>query len=213
MAAWPGRTAVQVVNCQTVVPVVVALDYMGSLSQSAGNLQRIAWREQFALVPFMVVGVALGLFALRAIPAGILGHVLGGFVVAYAIYQMLPLPALRASAWAAVMCGVLGGLVGTLFGTGGPFYVIYFNLRKLEKAAFRATFAANFLIDGGVRLVAYVVMGFLGRESLIYFLAALPVTATALYLGGRIHTGLSQRAFLRIISVLLLGSGTALLLR
>ena len=43
-------------------------------------------------------------------------------------------------------------LVGTLFGTGGPFYVIYLNLRGLDRSVFRATFAMNFLIDGGVRL-------------------------------------------------------------
>ena len=47
----------------------------------------------------------------------------------------------------------------------------------------------------------------------MYLLAAMPVTAAALYLGGRIHTGLSQRAFVRLISLLLLGSGAALLLR
>jgi uncharacterized membrane protein YfcA len=196
-----------------VVPLVVSLDYIGSLSQGVKNLQRIAWKEQLALLPFMVVGVGLGLFVFRTVPAGVLSKVLGVFVIAYAIYQMLPLPALRGSPFAAALCGVLGGLVGTLFGTGGPFYVIYFNLRQLEKDVLRATFATNFLVDGGVRLIAYAVMGLLRRETLLYVLAAMPVTAAALYLGGRIHTGLSQRAFTRLISVLLLGSGAALLLR
>jgi uncharacterized membrane protein YfcA len=197
----------------SVVPVVVSLDYVGSLGQGAKNLDRIAWKEQFALIPFMVVGVGLGLFALRTVPAGVLGKALGTFIIAYAIYQMLPLPALRGSRLAAVYCGILGGLVGTLFGTGGPFYVIYFNLRTLDKDVLRATFATNFLIDGGVRLVAYAIMGLLRIETLAYLLAALPVTAAALYLGGRIHTGLSSRAFARLISILLLGSGVALLLR
>jgi uncharacterized membrane protein YfcA len=164
----------------SVVPVVVALDYVGSFGQGARNLDRIAWKEQFALVPFMVIGIGLGLFALRTVPAGILGKVLGGFVVVYAIYQMLPLPPLRAAAWVAVVCGVLGGLVGTLF--------------------------------GGIRLVAYILLGLLSQHTLVVLLAALPVAAGALYLGGHIHTGVSQRAFVRLISVLLLGSGAALLL-
>jgi uncharacterized membrane protein YfcA len=197
----------------SVVPVAVALDYVGSLSQSARNVDRIVWKEQLALVPFMAVGIGLGLVALRTVPAGVLSKVLGGFVVVYAIYQMLPLPPLRAATWVAVVCAVLGGLVGTLFGTGGPFYAIYFNLRGLEKSAFRATFAANFMIDGGIRLVAYILLGVLNRNTLVYLLAALPVTTAALYLGGRIHAGLSQRTFVRLISLLLLGSGAALLLR
>ncbi len=38
--------------------------------------------------------------------------------------------------------GLFGGLVGTLFGTGGPFYMIYLTIRGLEKRSLRASFAA-----------------------------------------------------------------------
>ena len=78
----------------------------------------------------MVVGVLVGLWLLRVMSTGLLARILGGFVIAYAIYQMLPLPELRGSRAAASYCGLLGGLVGTLFGPGGPFYVIYLNLLK-----------------------------------------------------------------------------------
>jgi uncharacterized protein len=105
-----------------VLPLVVALDYIGSAGQSIRNARHIAWREQLVLVPFMVVGVALGLYVLRAVPAALLARVLGGFVVVYAVYQLLPLPPLRRSRVFAGVCGVLGGLMGTVFGTGGPFW-------------------------------------------------------------------------------------------
>src|SRR5258708_7697630 len=97
-------------------------------------------------------GVLAGLWVLAVMSTAILARILGAFVIVYAIYQMLPLPELRGSRAAASYCGLLGGLVGTLFGTGGPFYVIYLNLRGLERLAFRATFALNFLIDGRGRL-------------------------------------------------------------
>src|SRR5258705_13217864 len=106
---------------------------------------------------------------------------------------MLPLPELRGSRAAASYCGVLGGLVGTLFGTGGPFYVIYLNLRGLERLAFRATFAMNFLIDGGVRLAAVAAAGLFGRQTLCYLLAALPLAGGGLYVGGRTQTWGSPR--------------------
>ncbi|HEX5531424.1 MAG TPA: sulfite exporter TauE/SafE family protein, partial [Methylomirabilota bacterium] len=127
-----------------VVPLVVALDYVGSVSQGVRNVDQVAWREQLWLIPFMVVGVLVGLWALREMSTTLLARLLGGFVVLYAIYQMLPLPDLRGSHAAATYCGFLGGLVGTLFGTGGPFYVIYLNLRGLDRSVFRATFAMNF---------------------------------------------------------------------
>ena len=97
-----------------VVPVVVALDYLGSASQGIKNVDQVAWAEQLVLIPFMVVGVAAGLWILHAVPTSLLARILGGFVIAYAIYQMLPLPELRGSRVAASYCGLLGGLVGTL---------------------------------------------------------------------------------------------------
>jgi uncharacterized membrane protein YfcA len=196
-----------------VVPVVVALDYLGSAGQGIKNVDRVAWTEQLVLIPFMVVGVGMGLWVLSAVPTAVLARILGGFVVAYATYQMLPLPELRGSRLAATHCGFLGGLVGTLFGTGGPFYVIYLNLRGLDRTVFRATFAMNFLIDGGVRLAAFVGAGLFSRQVLGYLLAAVPIAGAGLYVGGRIQTGLSPRAFLIVIRLLLLTSGLALLLK
>jgi len=194
-----------------VVPVVVALDYLGSTSQGIGNVSRVAWPEQLVLIPFMVVGVGAGLWLLHAVPTAVLARILGGFVIAYAAYQMLPLPELRGSRVAATYCGFLGGLVGTLFGTGGPFYVIYLGLRGLDRTGFRATFAMNFLIDGGVRLAAFAAAGLFNRQTLGYLLAALPIAGAGLYVGGRIQAGLSQQTFHLVIRVLLLTSGVALL--
>ena len=196
-----------------VVPVVVSLDYVCSGVQSVRNLGRVVWREQLTLLPFSLIGIALGLVVMRGVSTTVLSRALGGFVIVYAAYQLLPLPPLRGPRLAAIACGLLGGLVGTLFGTGGPFYAIYFNLRGLDKAEFRATFATNFLIDGGVRLVGYAVAGLYGWGTLEWTVVALPIMTAGLYVGGRIHLGLSQRAFVRLVSLILVVSGAALLLR
>jgi uncharacterized membrane protein YfcA len=196
-----------------VVPLVVSLDYIGSASQGIRHRGHIAWKEQLLLVPCMLLGISLGLFMLRALPTVVLSKVLGAFVIIYALSQLLSLPTLCHSRCVATLCGILGGLVGTLFGTGGPFYAIYLNLRDLDKGIFRATFAVNFLIDGGIRLTAYALLGLLSRQIFMYLLAALPIMGTGLYLGGRLHTKFSQRAFVRFMSLLLLGSGVTLLLK
>lgn len=196
-----------------VVPVVVSLDYIGSASQSVRNLHDIAWREQIVLVPFMLIGIGGGLYLLTEMPTWALARALGVFVFGFGIYQLLPLPSFRGSRFAATYCGVLGGLLGTLFGTGGPFYAIYLNLRGLERRTFRATFALNFLIDGGVRLIAYTVLGLMNRDTLLYIALALPIVGVGLYAGGHVHTGLHQRDFVRIVGLLLVASGVALMLR
>ncbi|WP_282604573.1 sulfite exporter TauE/SafE family protein [Pelagibius sp. Alg239-R121] len=203
----------QVFPVQEIVPLVVFLDYVGSASQGLRNRNSIAWREQLPLIPFSLLGVGAGVVLFALAKEAVLAQALGGFVIFYAIYQLLPLPALQGSRIFAAPFGFLGGFVGTIFGTGGPFYVIYLGLRSLEKSAFRATFAINFLIDGAIRLGAYALFGFLQGGVLFGSIAALPIVALGLWAGGRIHTELSQKAYVRIISVVVFISGVALLFK
>ena len=196
-----------------VVPLVVFLDYIGSASQGINNRQCIHWDEIFPLLPFTVIGVAVSLFIMESVQPQMLTLALGGFVIIYAIYQLLPLSFGRASRKISAPYGFFGGFVGTLFGTGGPFYVIYLNLRRLDKNSFRATFAAIFLIDGAMRLVGYALKGFYTLEMLSYLVLAVPVAGMGIFFGGKIHTALGRETFVRLISVLLLGSGTALLMK
>lgn len=104
-------------------------------------------------------------------------------------------------------------MIGTLFGTGGPFYVTYFKARGLDKAAFRATFATIFLLDGAGRLLGYATSGYFTLKFLTLLGAALPIAGVFLYIGGRLHTQLTQTDFERAISVLLIVSGTVLLIK
>lgn len=60
-----------------VVPLVVALDYLGSAIPGVGNPRQVAWREPLILIPFMVLGVAIGVWALRAVSTSLLARVLG----------------------------------------------------------------------------------------------------------------------------------------
>lgn len=196
-----------------VVPVVILLDYLGSASHGIGNRRDIQWHELWPQLPFSLIGIVTALYLLSELEPGLLTTALGCFVIGYAVYSLLPLPELRASKLWAAPSGFLAGLVGSLFGTGGPFTVIYLTMRGLDKVAFRGTIATVFLIDGGMRLVGFTMSGFFGRETLLFALISLPVMAIGLYVGGHIHTSLSRQAFVRIVAAVLLGSGVALLLK
>lgn len=195
-----------------VVPLVVLLDYIASASQGAANRTDIRWREILPLLPFSVLGVLIALFALSRTEAELLLQALGVFVIAFALFTLSGYTPKQGAArgWG-ILAGTSGGLIGTLFGTGGPFYVMYFKARGLDKAAFRATFATTFLIDGAGRLLGYIGSGLLTLSFLSVAAMALPLMAVALYLGGKIQTQLSQQAFQHGISVLLILSGIALL--
>ena len=169
---------------QLVVPIVVLFDYIGSASQGIRNRDKIVWREELMLVPFTLVGVALGLTVLQSLASTTLKQALAIFVITYAVYQILPLPVLRGSRLLAIPCGLLGGMIGTLFGTGGPFYIIYFNLR-----------------------------GLLAKDMALTILAGLPLIAAGLWVGGRAHAVMSTKAYVHLVSILLFISGIILLLK
>lgn len=197
-----------------VVPLVVFLDYVASASHGLKDRAQIQWHQIFPLLPFSALGVLTGLYLFQTIDSVLLAHGLGVFVVLYALYSLLAKDGDRkASRLWAVPAGGLGGLVGTLFGTGGPFYVVYLKHRGLPKTQFRATFATVFLLDGAGRLLGYLAGGYFDRDWLLMAALSLPIMAIGLYLGGHVHTNISQRAFQIAISLLLMVSGISLLLR
>lgn len=196
-----------------VVPVIGLLDYLAASSHGLKHRNAIAWREILPLIPFSILGVVSALYLFKTVDATLLKKALGLFVILYAIYSLSGLiPHRQVSRLGVVPAGGFGGLIGTLFGTGGPFYVIYLQLRHLDKTAFRATLATVFLIDGSNRMIGYFVSGFYTLDALYLLAAGLPVMAVALYVGGHIHTTISPRHFQQAIGLLLLGTGTALLL-
>ncbi len=196
------------------VPLVVALDYLASASQGIKDRQAIRWREIWPLLPFAVMGVAGALYLLQTIDARLLLKALAVFILLYAVYSLTGKnPESVRSRWWAVPAGSLGGLIGTAFGTGGPFYVIYLQMRRLDKTQFRATFAAIFLLDGANRLAGYFFSGMLTLRFLMLLAMALPVMLVGIYLGGKVHTTIRPETFRRGIGVLLIISGIALLVR
>lgn len=195
-----------------VVPLVVLLDFLGSAAQGAGNRREIQWKELWPLLPFTLVGCAVALWLFTSIDADALKIALGWFILFFAVYQLLPLPALRGSRIWAGPAGFLGGLIGTLFGTGGPFYMIYLTLRGLDKKAIRASFATYFFIDGSIRLTGFVVTGLLQSTMVQVLLAWLPAAALGLFVGGRVHVGISNSTFKYFISLLMVFSSYRLLM-
>jgi uncharacterized protein len=197
-----------------VVPAVALTDYLASASQGIGNRRDILWRALVPLVPFMLAGVTLALYLLRQVDPGLLTQALGVFVLGYAVYTLLGLHPGRVArpCWWAPLGG-LGAIVGTLFGTGGPFYVTYLQLWGPTKGAFRATAATVFLVEGTTRMTGYLAAGFFTHDTLWMFTLSLPLMALGLYAGHHVHTSLSEGTFRRLIVVLLLGSGMALVLK
>lgn len=106
------------------VPLVVCLDYLASLGQGLRNRTDIRWTEIIPLIPFSIAGVIIALIFLSHANAALISRVFGVFIISFAIYTLSGFtPRGGASRGWGVIAGLSGGMIGTLFGTGGPFYV------------------------------------------------------------------------------------------
>lgn len=197
-----------------VIPFISILDITASLTHVIHTRQHISWKTILKAIPFAFIGVPVGLYVLKSIDTVILVKALGIFIIIFAIYSLIS-PKLKKSnllIWPA-FGGFFGSLIGTLFGTGGPFYVFYFQLQQLDKSAFRATCAAVFLIDGLIRATGFSLSGFYTSTVLLNIAYALPIMFFAMYIGNHLHTNITQRTFQKAIGVFLIFSGFALIFK
>lgn len=198
---------------QFVVPFVLVLDFSASIALGGKGRQHINWQELKPLLPFGAIGVLIGVSMLLHMPREPLLVSLGIFVLIFGLRTLLNIHGEKPiSRWWAIPAGLTGGTVGALFGTGGPPYIIYLSHRLKDKAELRATFSGLFTFEGGLRLISFLATGLLLQQGMLTALfAALPVMALGLYLGHRVHLGISNPQMLRLVGLLLVGSSLSLI--
>ena len=131
-----------------VLPLAALLDLSSGLAVGYHTRRQADTRELLVLLPFTLVGLTLGVTLLVRLPQRATVLALGVFVCLYALHVMLRRgPARRTSRGWAAPAGVLGGIVGALFGMGGPPYVVYLTGRIPDPAAQRATISQMVILN------------------------------------------------------------------
>lgn len=198
---------------QFVVPLILVTDVCASVIMSGGTHRHARWDEVWILLAASAVGIMLGANLLVSLPTPPLLMGLGGIILVFGVRSVLKIQGIRpiARTWA-LPAGFMGGVIGALFGTGGPPFVMYLSRRLRDKSQLRATFSILFLIDGALRIVVFIIAGLLLQAGMVLsVLVALPLMALGLYAGHRVHVGLSQPHMQRLIGGLLIISGVSLL--
>ena len=196
-----------------IVPVLGLVSYSGTVIQSISYRKNVAWRDMLPLLPFSLLGIVIALWVFVNVDVTILTFILGIFIFLYSIYSLIPSEFYKGSRLWAIASGFLAGFVGTLFGTGGPFYVLYLKIRQLNKSQFRATISMTFLVDGGARIIGYSYAGFFTREIIMLTVVLLPILFIGLYIGHHLHVKIDEQRFNQVVSILLLVSGISLAIK
>ncbi|NBF05091.1 TSUP family transporter [Pseudomonas sp. Fl5BN2] len=195
-----------------IVPLLVLLDFVAAFGNLLPSRREVARPELLRLLPCMALGCTLGVIFLLNLKSDLLLLLMGLFISAYAIYSLWvkARPTRLAAGWSVPM-GIVGGMFGALFGSGGFLYAIYLNSR-LPKDPARATQSALISCSTVVRLSLFTVAGVYAELPLLLLAACLlPAMALGLWIGRGLTRKLSREAFVRLVTWLVLASGIALI--
>lgn len=204
----------QFVSLDELLPAFVPVNMALSLWLLASGARDVQWRFLLRdLAPAIVIGAAIGLVLFRVPAKTALATAFGLFVVGLATLQLVR-PAERdlPPVWRYGLLG-LGGVAHGLFGTGGPMIVYVTRRRVADKGAFRATLAVLWLSLNCALLANFVSLDLYRRETLDFGLVVAIAVVPGLVIGERIHRALDAARFERVVWILLLAAGLALVIR
>ncbi len=164
------------------------------------------------LVIGAVLGIPIGIFAVRTIDGEIVNKLLGIIVIGYALYAFLApkLPDLAGNAWAYTF-GFAAGILGGAYNTGGPPVVIYGNCRRWPPDEFKSNLQGFFLVNGIVIIAIHALSGNLTGEVLQNFIYAVPGLALGLLAGFYLSKRINPDLFRNVVLVVLIILGVKLL--
>lgn len=207
--------ATHLVPLPTALAIFVLVDLSCALSVGLENPRNAVRGEWTRLVPMILAGTAVGVTLLVNLPRQAATIALGLFVAGYAFYSLTVSqrrnPISAGWAW---LAGFAGGITSTVFGAGGPPYVIYLSRRGLTQPQLRATLGFATMTSISVRAVAFLITGLLlDAKVWLTALAAIPAALAGIALARRIYRRVSLPILLRLIYLMLLATGVSLVLR
>jgi uncharacterized membrane protein YfcA len=200
---------------QFALALYVLVDLGNALSVGLENPRKAVRAELKWLLPAILAGTAIAATVLVNLPRRASMGALGVFIVCYAIYALVRREGQgRIAPFWAWPAGLIGGITSTLFGSGGPAYVIYLSQRGMEKEPFRATLGLAILFSISMREVAFFLTGLL-LDARVWIAAifVVPSALLGIHVARRIFLRISREMLMRAIAVLLLASGGSLIYR
>ena len=171
------------------------------------------WRQ---VAPFVIggaIGVPIGTMLLTSINPAYLRTGVGVLLVLYSIYGLAQ-PAfkpIKAGVSADAGIGVLNGLFAGVTGLPGLIVTIWSQLRGWPKDVQRTVFQPVMLAAIVMNAVTLSLAGAVTAETVELYVLGLPLLLVGLWSGFKLYGKLDDAAFRKVILLLLLVSGLALI--
>lgn len=195
-------------------PLVVVCSLISQVQTLPAIWHAIEFKRAMPFIAGGLLGVPAGTLLLPYVSVEAFKLAVAVLLIAYCGFLLLGRIRLRIQ-WggraADGVVGLCGGLLGGLAGLSGPLPTIWAGLRGWEKDAKRGVFQAFNLSVLSFAFVAQAVAGLMTAELWRLVLIALPGTLLGAFLGRRVYNRLDNLRFDKVVLVLLLIAGFALL--
>ena len=177
------------------------------------------WRILLRLLPWALVGLAVGAGILRLIPPEdtrttriLIGALVLFLLVLGEVKKHLHPEAIPAGGPFAAFFGILMGTTTQLANAAGPVSAIYFLSMKLPKEKYMGTTAWCFLILNWIKVPVFALEGRITAQSLLLDLCMLPALVLGAALGILIFKKMNQKVFELVVKILAAAASIKLLI-
>ncbi len=201
---------------QWVLPALVPVNLCLSLLLLAKNARHVDVRLLAArVVPSMLLGLPLGMWAFSALPEAVLRRSFGVFLLLLSVPMVLGARAATRPlrGWVSTSLLACAGVIHGAFATGGPLVVYVLARSEAGKAAFRATLAALWAALAVVLVARYAWGGYLDRERALLSAKLVVPMVLGLVAGDALHGRIAEPSFRKAVNGMLLVFGAILVVR
>ena len=188
----------------------------GLLTQGYGiaKLRReLNWQSIWPLTLGTAVGIPIGVMLLRYINADWLRFCVGVLLVLYAVYNLVrpAIKPMKIGAPADVAIGILNGLLGGLTGLGGIISTISCQWRGWSRDKQRSVFQPVLFAAFVIISISQLIAGSYTTETVKLYGIGLPFMVAGIWIGFRLYGTINDETFRKTVLILVLISGTSLI--
>lgn len=201
-------------NNINISPVELLLGYPANVILAWKERKSINWSICLPLAAMVIIGSIPGVLFLKNVDTGMI-KILFGVVIVLIALEML-LRELRPgkgkqSKFVLTIIGLLSGVLCGLYGIGALLGA-YVNRVTDDSRAFKANICVVFFVENTFRIILYSIWGIITLDILRQALILLPFVLMGLVLGMLSSKVLNEKIVKRIVIIMLMISGIALII-
>jgi len=198
----------------SITPVELILGYPSNLILAWKERESIQWRMCLPLALLVIAGSIPGALFLKSADTGVIKIIFGVVIIllgAEMLLREVQKKKMRQSRIVMGVIGVLSGLLCGLYGVGALLGA-YLNRASESSSSFKANICVVFLADNTFRIILYCLWGIMTPDIVKQALMLIPLMLMGLTAGMLSGKYLDEKIMKRIVIIMLIISGLALIL-